>query len=101
MRRREGTLVPLGSPMMEGSGIGAMHARDKEMGRGNLMSFRGGGGGERGWFWSWTVEGAMLGEMSWMEEETSRALVPTAIHMVVAKVMTLKADFIKTWVRLG
>ena len=40
------------------------------------------------------MEGATSGEMSWTGEETSRALVPTAIHTAVAKVTTLKAGFI-------
>ena len=44
MRRRGGTLVPSGSPMVRGSGIGGTHMRDKEMGRRNLMNFGGGGG---------------------------------------------------------
>ena len=42
----------------------------------------------------------MPGEMSWTGEETSRALVPIAVHMVVAKVTTLEAGFIEIWVRL-
>ena len=92
-------LVPSGSPMTRGSGIDEVHARDKETERGNWMSFGGREGGRR-WFWSWTVERAMPGKMFWMEEEASRTLVPMAIHMVVAKVTTLKASFIETWVRL-
>ena len=46
------------------------------------------------------AEGTTPGEMSWMGEEGSRALVPMAVHTVVAKVIILKASFIEMWMRL-
>ena len=63
------------------------------------MSFEGRGGGKR-WSWRQMAEGTTPGEMSWMGEEASRALVPMAVHTVVAKVIILKASFIEMWVRL-